>query len=115
MPTRKKALTFSLVISGLTFFFAGCNPQLQTREAGSKEVITRASIEIKTGVTLPYEPKNGDELNNLRTDLILLIKQKKITVDEARAFFREQKNRLGLPYPDKTRGFDRLLKKEKLM
>ena len=115
MPASTRLLTSTFLIAGLTFS-TGCNSQQnQTQQPASKEAITRASIEIKPGVTLPYLPKNADELKAIRTDLVVLIKQKKITVDEARAFFRDQKKRLGLPNPDKTKGFDRLLKNEKLM
>lgn len=71
-------------------------------------------VELKPGVSLNYEPQNAEELAAIRTELIVLIKNKSITADEARAFIRKQKVRLGLPNPGQTKGFDAMLQQEGL-
>ena len=90
---------------------SGCSsqqPQAQVR--GTHSGGLRAPFNLKPGVTLNYTPSNGDELYSLRTDLIILIKMKKITSEEARAFLRSQKRRLGLQDPDRTIVFDQMLR-----
>lgn len=71
-------------------------------------------VELKPGVSLNYKPQNAEELAAIRTELIVLIKNKSITADEARSFIRQQKTRLGLPNPGQTKGFDAMLQQEGL-
>ena len=47
-------------------------------------------------------------------ELLNAVRNKQITPNQARAFLKKQKTRLGLPNPNQTRGFDKILKKEGL-
>jgi hypothetical protein len=74
-----------------------------------------AGAEVKPGVSLTSQPKNSAELTKLRdSELIPLVEKGKITAQEARAFMRAQKKRLGMPNSDKTKALDQILKQKGL-
>ena len=74
-----------------------------------------APVELKAGVTLSHQPVDSADLTRLRDqELIPLVEKRKISADEARAFMRAQKKRLGMANPDKTNALDQILKKKGL-
>lgn len=91
-----------------------CQPQPSAKPPEAAQPGVRKKVQLKPGVSLNYEPQNAEELAAIRTELVLLIKNKSITADEARAFIRQQKKRLGLPNPGQTKGFDAMLLREGL-
>jgi hypothetical protein len=71
--------------------------------------------EVKPGLNLSSQPSNSAELTKLRdTELIPLVEKGKISAEEARAFMRAQKKRLGMANPDKTKALDQILKQKGL-
>lgn len=74
-----------------------------------------APVELKAGVTLSHQPVDSADLTRLRDqELIPLVEKGKISADEARAFMRAQKKRLGMANPDKTKALDQILKQKGL-
>jgi len=74
-----------------------------------------SGAEVKPGVVLSSQPTNVAELTKLRdSELVPLVEKGKITAEEARAFMRAQKKRLGLPNPNKTEALDKILKEKGL-
>ena len=70
---------------------------------------------VKPGVSLTSQPKNSAELTKLRdNELVPLVEKGKISADEARAFMRAQKKRLGMANPDRTKALDQILKQKGL-
>ena len=83
--------------------------------AGQAPTQQGAGAEVKPGVSLSSQPTNITELTKLRdNELIPLVEKGKISANEARAFIRAQKKRLGLPNPDKTNALDQILKQKGL-
>lgn len=115
MITRLGLLGAAILVTGL-MLTTGCSQQAdQAKQSEAKPAMMRGSYELKPGVRLSYQPQNAEELAAIRTDLIILIKLKKINTDEARQFLRSQKKRLGLANPDQTDAFDQMLKDEQLI
>lgn len=108
------ALAATASSAALLGLVVACQPQPTTQPPTTGETGVRMKVELKPGVSLNYEPQNAEELAAIRTELIVLIKNKSITADEARSFIRQQKTRLGLPNPGQTKGFDAMLQQEGL-
>jgi len=108
------ALTAAASAAALSGLLVACQPQPSAKPPVAGQAGGRMKVELKPGVSLNYEPQNAEELAAIRTELIVLIKNKSITADEARAFIRQQKVRLGLPNQGQTKGFDAMLQQEGL-
>jgi hypothetical protein len=107
MPLSRQSVTALavLLISGSTMIILqGCDQQ------PSQDKQVPKTTELKPGVPFNTQPADSEQLLKQRSELIKLIKEKKISVDEAKNYFMIQKERLDLPNPDSTKGFDAMLK-----
>jgi len=72
-------------------------------------------IKVQVGAVEISQPENAAEFMKIRDgELLNAVRNKQITPNQARTFLKKQKTRLGLPNPNQTRGFDKILKKEGL-
>lgn len=66
----------------------------------------------KVGNALITTPNDRDSYKEIMVnEVVPAVKGNQVTPEEARAFLREQKKRLGVPNPGKTEGFDKLIAK----
>ena len=109
--TQISRRSWALLLAGMALMpLSACQPP-----AGQAPTQQGAGAEVKPGVSLLSQPKNSLELTKLRDqELIPLVEKGKISADEARAFMRAQKKRLGMANPDKTKALDQILKQKGL-
>ena len=109
--TQISRRSWALLLAGITLVpLSACQPP-----AGQAPTQQGAGAEVKPGISLSSQPKNSLELTKLRdNELIPLVEKGKISAEEARAFMRAQKKRLGMANPDKTKALDQILKQKGL-
>jgi hypothetical protein len=96
----KRLLALSLALSGL-LGVVGC--QKQENPALPSQI-------VRPGVSLSTQPRDPQALEDIRPELIELVKAGKISAAEAGTWLIEAKRRVGIPNPERTVGFDKMLK-----
>ncbi len=99
-PVLKRLLAINLAAAGL-FVLTGCQ---------APPTPSQPSQLVKPGVELSTQPQTPQEVEDIRPELITLVKEGRITADEARNWLIEAKRRVGIPNPEKTVGFDKMMK-----
>ncbi len=96
----KRLLAINLATAGL-IGLAGC--QAPPRPSQPSQL-------VKPGVELSTQPQTPQDVEDIRPELITLVKEGRLTADEARNWLIEAKRRVGIPNAEKTVGFDKMLK-----
>jgi len=114
LSVQSSARHWGWILTGLAVVtvlpLTACQPH-----AGQSPSQMGNGAEVKPGLNLSSQPSNSAELTKLRdTELIPLVEKGKISAEEARAFMRAQKKRLGMANPDKTKALDQILKQKGL-
>ena len=104
----KRAL--QIVVIALAVTLSACSPT----PTELKPIVGATTITYK-GLTFT---KPSDRLSFLKIrdqEVFKAVKDKKLTVPEAQSLLRSEKRRLGLPDPNRTPGFDAMLRKAGLL
>lgn len=96
----KRLLALGLALSGL-LGVVGC--QTQDNPALPSQI-------VRPGVSLSTQPKDPQAVEDIRPELIELVKAGKVSAGEARTWLIEAKRRVGIPNPERTVGFDKMMK-----
>jgi len=106
---QMKVLAFSLALF-LTIPLTACAPKTSWPSSPNLE-----PVKVQVGALKISQPENAAEFTKIRDgELLNAVRNKQITPNQARTFLKKQKTRLGLPNPNQTRSFDKILKKEGL-